>query len=95
MLSLYRALFALRRAEPALSVGRYGEVKSTESLLIYERRHRQRRLLIALNMGGECRRLPIKNLIGKVLLSTTMRNPCSISIDMALEDGEGWIVGFD
>jgi alpha-glucosidase len=95
MLSLYRALLALRRGEPALSVGRYDEVKSTESLLIYERRYRQRRLLIALNMGEECRRLPIKNLSGKVLLSTTMRDLSSISIDMALEGGEGWIVGLD
>ena len=55
MLSLYRALLALRRAEPALSVGSYLPVEGTdEDVLAFERRDEAtgRGLLVALNLGG-------------------------------------------
>jgi alpha-glucosidase len=59
--SLYRALIALRRAEPALAVGAYVPISATEQdVLAYERRDEVtgRRLLIALNLGRHRRRLP-------------------------------------
>jgi alpha-glucosidase len=53
MLSLYRSLLAIRRREPALSVGTYAPVAATDAVLAYERRHAGRRLLIALNFTPE------------------------------------------
>jgi alpha-glucosidase len=61
MLSLHRALLALRRAEPALSVGSYLPVEGTEEdVLAFERRDEAtgRGLLVALNVGGSERELP-------------------------------------
>ncbi len=59
MLSLHRRLIALRRAEPALSVGRYVGVAAEGDVLAYERRDEGtgRRLLVALNLGGRAREL--------------------------------------
>ncbi len=74
MLSLYRALLALRRAEPALSVGSYVPVEGAEEdVLAYERRDDAtgRRLLVALNLGGRERGLPrAMSERRRVLLST-------------------------
>jgi alpha-glucosidase len=69
MLSLYRALIRLRRAEPALSLGAYAPVAADENVLLYERRHGDRRLLIALNMSGTSQVLS-KHHSGRVLIST-------------------------
>jgi alpha-glucosidase len=54
MLSLYRALLRLRRAEPALSIGRCDAVSAEGDLLTYQRWHPAggRRLLVALNLGA-------------------------------------------
>jgi alpha-glucosidase len=57
MLSLYRALLALRRAEPALSMGSYLPVAATETVLAYERRLGSRRLVVALNLANSRQRL--------------------------------------
>jgi alpha-glucosidase len=51
MLSLYRRLIALRRAERALSVGSYRPVPALGSILAYRRRHAERELLVCLNLG--------------------------------------------
>jgi alpha-glucosidase len=59
MLSLYRALLGLRRAEPALAVGSYSMVAFSESVLVYERQHDAGKFQIALNMatdGKPCHR---------------------------------------
>ena len=52
MLALYRRLLALRRAEPALAIGDYGDIESAGDVLSYERRVPGRRLRICLNLGG-------------------------------------------
>jgi len=75
MLSLHRALLALRRAEPALSVGSHAPVAgAAEDVLAYERRDGAtgRRLLVALNLGGEERGLPHAASGSRVLLSTRL-----------------------
>ena len=51
-LSLYRALIAMRRAEPALTSGAFRPVAATEQVLAYERRHGGQRFLVALNLSG-------------------------------------------
>jgi len=90
MLSLYRALLRLRRAEPALSVGTYVAVARTDALLIYERRHLDRRLLIALNMSDKAEHLDAR--LGRVLLSTDLSDPSCVSVNTPLDAYEGWIM---
>jgi oligo-1,6-glucosidase/alpha-glucosidase len=70
MLSLTRALLALRRAEPALAVGGYGPIAADGPLLAYERRAGGSRLLIALNLGEAGAPLPESARGGERLLST-------------------------
>jgi alpha-glucosidase len=57
-LSLYRALLALRRAEPALSMGSYWERWADAQLLMYERTAGARRFLVALNFSDRPYLLP-------------------------------------
>jgi alpha-glucosidase len=58
MLSLYRALLRLRRAEPALSIGSYHLISAEDNVLIFERRHLGRSLVVALNFDAQDKRLP-------------------------------------
>ena len=67
MLTLYRALLALRRTHPALAVGDFTLVGSEDGVLAYERRHGGERLGIALNLTAEPRPQPFA---GTMLLST-------------------------
>jgi alpha-glucosidase len=52
MLSLYRRLVALRRAEPAFEIGSYRGIPAEGDLLVFVREHRGRRFLVALNLGA-------------------------------------------
>ena len=72
MLTLYRALIALRRSTPALSIGSYHAAKADEDVLAYERQHSGDRLLIVLNLSANIRRLllPPGTRIADVLAST-------------------------
>ena len=69
LLALYRELIALRRREPALSIGSYGVVECRDDVLIYERIHAERRLLVALNFGAAVLYTPLPS-GGELLLST-------------------------
>jgi alpha-glucosidase len=53
MLSLYRALIALRRREPALAVGVHVKAEAIGSVLTYRRFHAGRWITVALNFAGE------------------------------------------
>jgi alpha-glucosidase len=53
MLTLHRALLALRRREPALSVGDWAAVEAEGSVLAFTRSHGGTRFLVALNLGSE------------------------------------------
>jgi alpha-glucosidase len=53
MLSLYRALIALRRREPALSIGVHVKAEAIGSVLTYRRFHGGRWLVIALNFSDQ------------------------------------------
>ncbi len=68
MLSLYRRLLALRRSNASLLQGTIENVASNGDVLTYERRYRDQRLLIALNMGRES--AVVHSQAGVVLLST-------------------------
>jgi alpha-glucosidase len=98
MLSLHRALVALRRAEPALSVGGYRTVSVDDDVFVYERVHADRTLLVALNLSSEPRPLPVA---GRSLLSTDPARPVGdepeelgadegVVLEAAQPDGRGW-----
>jgi alpha-glucosidase len=69
LLWLYKRLIALRRSEPALRTGAYVPERSCNDLLIYRRVAGDERVLIALNLLPEPRRLQFDGRAG-VLLST-------------------------
>ena len=51
MLAVHRRLLALRRAEPALSIGGWRPVDAQGDVLAWERAHGDDRFLVALNLG--------------------------------------------
>jgi alpha-glucosidase len=53
MLALYRALIALRRREPALSIGVHVKAEAVGSVLTYRRFHAGRWITVALNFADE------------------------------------------
>ncbi len=67
MLTLVRSLIALRRAEPALSLGRYERLHAGGGVLAYARDGGGRSFAVALNFTGEGRPLPVR---GRARLST-------------------------
>ena len=74
MLSLYRALLRLRRAEPALSIGSIQSILGSDHVLAYQRCHGDSRLHVLLNLSGTERRLPDGAESGVLMLST-LGNP--------------------
>jgi alpha-glucosidase len=70
MLSLYRALIALRREEAALAIGSYALVQANEHMLAYERCYGERRLIVALNFGDRFEELESLSPPARLLLST-------------------------
>jgi alpha-glucosidase len=93
ILSLYRTLLRLRRAEPALNVGAYAPMFATEQVLAYERRFEQRRLLIMLNLTGWPASVEAPHI--RLLLSTgSRRSGEEISGSTRLAPNEGWIAEF-
>ncbi|GLK67116.1 alpha-amylase family glycosyl hydrolase [Hansschlegelia plantiphila] len=71
ILALHRALLALRRGSPALSLGAYEGVKAQGDVLAYRRRHGEEELLVALNLGDEGAELALP-IAATALLSTHM-----------------------
>jgi alpha-glucosidase len=72
MLSLYRRLLELRRAEPALHGGAWQEVGVGGSALAYLRTDGDRRFLVVLNLDSRPEELPLAaaELHGTILVST-------------------------
>ena len=91
MLSLYRALLALRRAESALSIGGFRTLLADEDLLVYERTGGDRRLAVALNFGDAERSLPGAE-GARVLLSTRGGGQGTGAAFASLAPGEGAVL---
>jgi alpha-glucosidase len=97
ILALYRRLIALRRAEPALEVGRFELVETQGEVLAYVRRSRRGEsdFLIALNLGAQPRRVPLPrpHASGAIALSTHLdRADERIGGALELRGDEGAIV---
>lgn len=95
MLSLYRALLRLRRAEPALAVGSFRPVAATERVLAFCRVHCGRQLLVALNFGGDAAGLHGLSGRGRILLSTGLDRTGTVGGTLALRPHEACIVEVD
>ncbi len=70
MFSLYRKLIALRRREPALSIGAHVKAEAIGDVLTYRRFHAGRWITVALNFSAEARALPRRPEAQEVLIST-------------------------
>jgi alpha-glucosidase len=74
ILSLNRALVALRNAHAALSIGAQRIVGVRGNVLLFERSHANETFMVALNFGPESQALPEAR-EGEILLSTSMDRP--------------------
>jgi alpha-glucosidase len=94
ILSLYRALIDLRRAEPALSIGSYEPVRAPGDLLAFQRRQDGRQFLIVLNFSAEPHTLELpQGMTGQVDLSTHLdRGEEPTAGSLSLRGDEGVIV---
>ena len=92
LLSLYRRLIELRRAERALSVGDYAALPAGEDLVAYMRKAGSRRILIVLNFGARPRRFNLNELEAQavLLLSTYLdRERKKLAAELQLRPDEG------
>ncbi|MGA8113461.1 MAG: alpha-amylase family glycosyl hydrolase [Actinocatenispora sp.] len=94
MFCLYQDLIALRRAEPALSVGRVCDVRASGDLLSYRREYEGRAVTVALNLGRRPVSLPVDGRPGHVI-AATHTGRAGERVDGALDLGpdEGVVVG--
>jgi alpha-glucosidase len=95
MLSLHRALLALRRGEPALERGRFEPVPAEGEVLAYLRRAGEGSdaFLVALNLGREPQALHRPGTAGTVELSTLLdRSGERVGDTLELRGDEGVIV---
>ena len=98
LLSLYRKLIELRRAEPALHHGRYESIASTDRTIVYLRSAGGRCFLVALNLSDEPQRIEPTNRIrepayGRLVLSTHLdRENERIAGTFSLRANEGIVV---
>jgi alpha-glucosidase len=89
MLSLYRALIALRRRSPALLQGAVQAVRAEGSVLAYERWHETERVAVYLNLGDAAQLVHVA--AGRILLSSDGRSGV-LNGETRLEAAEGIVV---
>jgi alpha-glucosidase len=93
LLTLYRRLIALRRAEPALAIGEIALLPTNGDLIAYIRKAGERRLLIVLNLGAKSETFKFAELRSSahLLLSTNDRRDDRFDGDFAVDGNEGVI----
>ncbi len=95
ILTLYRRLLELRRAELALAVGSYAPVATRGDVLTFRRHHGDRTLLVALNMDDEPKAVVLEGFDerGRIVLSTHLdRSGEAVDGELDLRPDEGVIV---
>jgi alpha-glucosidase len=95
ILSLYRRLLRLRRAQPALALGDYVDLPCDDECLVYFRRHAGCQLLVMLNFSKSKRRiaLPREMPHGRLLLSSEPgRALGSVRDSIELVEAEGVVL---
>ncbi|MBV9108069.1 MAG: DUF3459 domain-containing protein [Gemmatimonadetes bacterium] len=91
MLALHQRLLALRRAEPALSVGSWTPVAAEGDVLAYLREHGDSRFLVALNLGPSPASLDFGGGREVALSTSTESREMRIRGRVDLRGGEGII----
>ncbi|MCW5715896.1 MAG: DUF3459 domain-containing protein [Bauldia sp.] len=92
LLRLYRALIALRRETPALSIGSFRLVPAEGNLLAYDRAAADDTLRIVLNLGAEPADAPTAPGGTVIFSSSGARTDEHVGASTALAGGEGLIV---
>jgi alpha-glucosidase len=94
MLWLYRRLIALRRHEPALSLGAYGAIEAAGEVLRYERVFGPRRLFVLLNLGDREARLSVPGdaALRIALSSEPERTGTAVAGEILLRPAEGVVL---
>jgi alpha-glucosidase len=94
MLSLYRALLALRRSRATLSIGDYASFDAPPDVLGYLRTHGVRRDAVLLELGGKRTRVPLPAGAERasVLLSTHSSSPAGTAFEAVLEPNEAVVL---
>jgi alpha-glucosidase len=93
MLSLHRRLLALRRSEPALSIGSYRALPAPAGALCYARETAGQRFLVALNLTSSPTSVALGEYSGKLVLSTHLdRDPSRVEGKIKLRADEGMII---
>ena len=95
LLTLYRRLLALRRAEPALALGPFAPLRAPGDLLAWVRKDGDRRFLVVLNLGGEAASYapPVLDVNGEVVLSTHLdREGEAVRRAVELRGDEGLVI---
>jgi alpha-glucosidase len=97
MLSLHRQLIALRRSEPALSVGTYTPVVSDGDILAYIREAQGKRFLIVLNLGQHSGQLSLAATgPGQIVVATeTGRTQQRVADRLLLAGDDGVVIALD
>lgn len=95
MLTLYRRLIALRRSEPALSIGRYQPVVMSGDLVGYIRSEGERKFFVVLNLGTDPHAVTYADVgeHARVVLSTHLdRVDEPVTDAISLRENEGVII---
>jgi alpha-glucosidase len=91
VLTLYRRLISLRRAEPALQVGAYQLLCASNEVLAYVRQAGRKRFIVALNLSSSARRMSCPGLSpSTIVLSTALdreRDRCAPDIELRADEG--------
>ena len=98
MLSLYRRLIDLRRAEPALAIGHYARVPTEGDLLAYRRFEKGRTYVVVLNLGPRPQLFAPAEpaLLGHVAVGTHLdREGQQVRRKVELRGDEGIVVQLD
>jgi glycosidase len=59
LLAFYQNLIELRVSEPALSVGSYKELYADRNVLVFERKHKNKTFVVAINNGDGSKTVPV------------------------------------
>lgn len=95
ILSLYKRLIELRRAETALSVGDFAHLPADEDLIAYVRKADDRRILVVLNLGNKPRSFDLGDLACscRLLLSSYLdETPKPLANNVPIRPDEGLII---
>ena len=96
MLQLYRRLTTLRRAEPALAVGKHESLAAGEDVVAYLRHEAGSQFLVLLNLGSQARSFRAAEVPagGHIALSTHLdRDNEPVGRDISLRPDEGVVIG--